>query len=313
MVIVSFHHQTFDFHFARFFSTLKRKFWLRKKKTKVMPTIAEIADQLLNKQNIVVVCGCKNDDVPEELFIKGDTDALHQWIAEKKESEFASGLLTTLSEQGKLLRVYTRNCDWQERHRDIDDTKFVNARGTYRRFVCSECGTMASSSRVLSDWAQSLPSKCRKCDGDVRPAMIFYNEKQTEHNIQCMSSDVKDADCIVLLGYKHKDPTGFLMELWPIVFSSAPTLVVDASDEDVAKLNTLIDETRAHHFQTNQKAIQQAVERLNSEIEREKTKIKKCVDAMEAEKQRPKTTLTSTDLVTSRFISLIPRLLAAHK
>jgi hypothetical protein len=144
----------------------------------------------------------------------------------------------------------------------------------------------------------------------VRAALVFYTEELDEQQREAMASDAKEADCIVVLGYRHLVPTGFLKELFPVVLSAAPTLVVDCAEDELEKMRTLVADARKHRVARTKAIYEQGAQKFREDFEREQAKLQKIKEFIDAEANVPLTEITCSDLTTARFASLIPRMLA---
>ncbi|NXM37568.1 SIR2 deacetylase, partial [Gymnorhina tibicen] len=83
-----------------------------------------------------------------------------------------------LQDKGLLLRCYTQNIDTLERVAGLDPERLVEAHGT---FFTSHCLRPSCRQRYGLAWMRerifsSLVPKCEKCQGLVKPDIVFFGE-----------------------------------------------------------------------------------------------------------------------------------------
>ncbi|NWR40029.1 SIR2 deacetylase, partial [Tachuris rubrigastra] len=83
-----------------------------------------------------------------------------------------------LQEKGLLLRCYTQNIDTLERVAGLDPERLVEAHGTFFTSHClrPSCRQPYSLSWMKERIFSSLVPKCEKCQGLVKPDIVFFGE-----------------------------------------------------------------------------------------------------------------------------------------
>ncbi|XP_023726162.1 NAD-dependent protein deacetylase sirtuin-2 isoform X3 [Cryptotermes secundus] len=107
-----------------------------------------------------------------------------------------------LNEKGLLLRHYTQkqNIDTLERVAGLPAEKIVEAHGTFHTSHCLECKHEYTvdwmKERIFSD---SVPT-CEKCDGVVKPDIVFFGEDLPTRFFVCAEKDFPKCDLLIILG-----------------------------------------------------------------------------------------------------------------
>ncbi|NXM02134.1 SIR2 deacetylase, partial [Tyrannus savana] len=83
-----------------------------------------------------------------------------------------------LQDKGLLLRCYTQNIDTLERVAGLDPERLVEAHGTFFTSHClrPSCRQPYSLSWMKERIFSSLVPKCEKCQGLVKPDIVFFGE-----------------------------------------------------------------------------------------------------------------------------------------
>ncbi|KAM8793979.1 NAD-dependent protein deacetylase sirtuin-2 [Eudromia elegans] len=107
-----------------------------------------------------------------------------------------------LRDKGLLLRCYTQNIDALERVAGLRPDELVEAHGT---FVTSRCLRPSCRSRYGLRWmkerifASQIP-KCEKCQGLVKPDIVFFGESLPPRFFSLLHSDFAQADLLLVMG-----------------------------------------------------------------------------------------------------------------
>lgn len=105
-----------------------------------------------------------------------------------------------LHDKGLLLRHYTQNIDTLERIAGIPDEKLVEAHGTFHTNHCLDCRCEYSMEWVKEQiFADSVPT-CTKCNGIVKPDIVFFGEDLPRRFYVLPEQDFKECDLLIIMG-----------------------------------------------------------------------------------------------------------------
>ena len=144
-------------------------------------------------------------------------------------------MLSTLGEEGRLLRLYTQNVDGIDVALPALETnvplnrkgpwpRSVQLHGGLEKMVCSKCHALSTFEPDLFDGP--VPPPCQKCEetdtirtnhagkrshgvGRLRPRMVLYNEHNPDEEAigACMGADLRARpDAIIVVGTSMKIP-----------------------------------------------------------------------------------------------------------
>ncbi|XP_021401323.2 NAD-dependent protein deacetylase sirtuin-2 isoform X3 [Lonchura striata] len=107
-----------------------------------------------------------------------------------------------LQDKGLLLRCYTQNIDTLERVAGLDPELLVEAHGT---FFTSHCLRPSCRQRYSLAWMRerifsSLVPKCEKCQGLVKPDIVFFGESLPARFFALLESDFEKVDLLIIMG-----------------------------------------------------------------------------------------------------------------
>ncbi|XP_056366203.1 NAD-dependent protein deacetylase sirtuin-2 [Oenanthe melanoleuca] len=107
-----------------------------------------------------------------------------------------------LQDKGLLLRCYTQNIDTLERVAGLDPELLVEAHGT---FFTSHCLRGSCRQRYGLAWMRerifsSLVPKCEKCQGLVKPDIVFFGETLPSRFFTLVESDFEKVDLLLIMG-----------------------------------------------------------------------------------------------------------------
>lgn len=107
-----------------------------------------------------------------------------------------------LEKKGILRRWFTQNIDSLEFLTGIPEEKVVTAHGSHRTSTCTKCGKKFNLQWLeerLKD-KDCLVPRCDKCDGVVKPDIIFFGENLPKRFFQCAISDFPKCDLLLIMG-----------------------------------------------------------------------------------------------------------------
>uniref|UniRef100_A0A7I4YA29 Deacetylase sirtuin-type domain-containing protein n=1 Tax=Haemonchus contortus TaxID=6289 RepID=A0A7I4YA29_HAECO len=107
-----------------------------------------------------------------------------------------------LEKKGILRRWFTQNIDSLEFLTGIPEEKVVTAHGSHRTSTCTQC-----SKKFDLQWLEDrlrdkncLVPRCDKCEGVVKPDIIFFGENLPKRFFQCAISDFPKCDLLLIMG-----------------------------------------------------------------------------------------------------------------
>ncbi|CAF1214454.1 unnamed protein product [Adineta ricciae] len=109
-----------------------------------------------------------------------------------------------LEEKKKLLRVFTQNIDSLERVAGISTDKIVEAHGTFFTSHCLDCREEYDLEFIKEIIFKDEIPHCKKCDGIVKPDIVFFGEKLPARFNDCVHSDFSKADFLIIIGTSLK-------------------------------------------------------------------------------------------------------------
>lgn len=105
-----------------------------------------------------------------------------------------------LEDKGLLLRHYTQNIDTLERIAGISEEKLVEAHGSFFTNHCLECKKSYSMEWVKDEiFADRVPT-CTKCNGVVKPDIVFFGEDLPKKFHELPNQDFKKCDLLIIMG-----------------------------------------------------------------------------------------------------------------
>lgn len=105
-----------------------------------------------------------------------------------------------LHEKGLLLRHYTQNIDTLEHIAGIPNEKLVEAHGTFHTNHCVDCRHEYSMEWVKEQiFADNVPT-CTKCNGIVKPDIVFFGEDLPRKFYVLPDKDFKECDLLIIMG-----------------------------------------------------------------------------------------------------------------
>ncbi|KAH3678248.1 hypothetical protein WICPIJ_008883 [Wickerhamomyces pijperi] len=96
-----------------------------------------------------------------------------------------------LQDHGKLHRVYTQNIDTLERIAGVDDDLIIEAHGSFEGNHCIECHEEFDQENYKLLVLKGEVVKCWKCQGLVKPDIVFFGESLPKKFFDQWDQDVK--------------------------------------------------------------------------------------------------------------------------
>jgi len=105
-----------------------------------------------------------------------------------------------LHEKGLLLRNFTQNIDTLERVAEIPGEALVEAHGSFASARCIDCKTEEKMDVVKEHvFKQTIP-RCSKCNGLVKPDIVFFGESLPSRFFSLMEQDFPKCDLLIVIG-----------------------------------------------------------------------------------------------------------------
>lgn len=112
--------------------------------------------------------------------------------------------LRLLQEKEKLLRIFTQNIDALERIAGVDPEMLVEAHGTFFSAHCISCRAEQDVKLIEKLIFEDQIPTCSKCEGFVKPDIVFFGEGLPSRFHQCVQQDLPKADFLIILGTSLK-------------------------------------------------------------------------------------------------------------
>lgn len=125
-----------------------------------------------------------------------------------------------LQDKGLLLRCFTQNIDTLEREAGVLGEKLVEAHGSFATAKCIKCGSeydmdfmkekllnLTDEKRPSPDSKECIPwCACDKdkCDGFVKPDIVFFGENLPSRYFTLREKDLMEADLLIVAGTSLK-------------------------------------------------------------------------------------------------------------
>lgn len=113
-------------------------------------------------------------------------------------------LIKLLQDKKVLKRVYTQNIDTLERFAGVEDEFIVEAHGSFAKNHCIDCKHEMSSEELKKhvfnrDINGGIP-KCEKCQGYVKPDIVFFGESLPPRFFQQWDEDADEVEVAIVAG-----------------------------------------------------------------------------------------------------------------
>ncbi|DBA77969.1 TPA: hypothetical protein ACH3X1_009129 [Trebouxia sp. C0004] len=106
-----------------------------------------------------------------------------------------------LHDKGLLLRCFTQNIDSLENQAGLDKEQIVAAHGNFDSAHCVQCRKEHSLEHVRQAVSQGhTRCDCTKCEGLVKPDIVFFGESLPARFFQYMATDFSKADLLIVMG-----------------------------------------------------------------------------------------------------------------
>ncbi len=104
-------------------------------------------------------------------------------------------VLSVMEQRGTIRNIITQNID--HLHQDAGNKNVIELHGTYKRLLCTKCGTEYNYRFADLNF---LPPTCIVCRGVLKPHFVFFNEPLPKEAINKAFDDAKKADLLLVIG-----------------------------------------------------------------------------------------------------------------
>jgi NAD-dependent deacetylase len=99
---------------------------------------------------------------------------------------------------GNLKTVITQNIDGL--HQEAGSSSVIELHGTTRVIHCMECSKEYIMDDVFVKLEKQIPPLCSKCNGILRPAVVFFGETLNSQTINQANREAEKSDLILAVG-----------------------------------------------------------------------------------------------------------------
>jgi len=137
-----------------------------------------------------------------------------------------------LDEKGLLIRNYTQNIDTLERSAGVRGEMLIEAHGSFAQAHCIECKEEHIIDTVKDTIKKGDVPHCTKCNGLVKPDIVFFGESLPPKFFESMKKDFPQCDLLIVIGTSLKvQPFASLVET---VGDDCPRLLINREEVHVA-------------------------------------------------------------------------------
>ena len=149
--------------------------------------------------------------------------------------------LKVLQDKEKLSKYYTQNIDGLEKLAGLEDSKVIEAHGTFSSAACSNCGEKYDIDELKEKILLDEDPVCRSCGGWVKPKIVFFGEQLPPRFFDEAELDCEFCDQMICIGTslevypfagKTKSTVFILLTIISIDFSG----IVDAPKHKTPRL-----------------------------------------------------------------------------
>ncbi|MDH4218517.1 MAG: NAD-dependent protein deacetylase [Candidatus Aminicenantes bacterium] len=106
--------------------------------------------------------------------------------------------LAEIESIGHLKTVITQNIDGL--HQEAGSSSVIELHGTTRIIHCMECSKEYIMNDVFAKLEKQIPPLCSKCNGILRPAVVFFGEMLDPQTINQAYREAEKSDLILAVG-----------------------------------------------------------------------------------------------------------------
>jgi len=105
-----------------------------------------------------------------------------------------------LHKKGVLLRCFSQNIDTLERVAGLPADKIIEAHGNFAESHCIDCRQSVPNDEVKKAIFNSEILKCVKCNGLVKPDIVFFGENLPQRFFKLLKEDFPKCDLLIVMG-----------------------------------------------------------------------------------------------------------------
>jgi NAD-dependent deacetylase len=106
--------------------------------------------------------------------------------------------LAEIEAVGHLKTVITQNIDGL--HQEAGSSSVIELHGTTRIIICMDCSKEYMMDEVYTKLEKQLPPLCSKCNGILRPAVVFFGEMLAPETINQAYEEAGKSDFLLAVG-----------------------------------------------------------------------------------------------------------------
>jgi len=106
--------------------------------------------------------------------------------------------LAKMEKLGILKAIITQNIDGL--HQKAGSKRVIELHGNLKKVSCISCGMKYNYKDVLNIIKKGIPPTCSKCEGILKPDIIFFGEPLPQNSIEEAFSEAYKSDLILVLG-----------------------------------------------------------------------------------------------------------------
>lgn len=131
-------------------------------------------------------------------FMKNPEDVWKTFLAEMKDLLIQANPnpahlgLAELEKKGLLSSIITQNIDGL--HQKAGNSDVIEFHGSFAQFYCMDCNDLKKVEEIS---VESIPPRCKKCNGIYRPDCVFFGEMIPQDNLY--RSNMEASQCSVML------------------------------------------------------------------------------------------------------------------
>lgn len=105
-----------------------------------------------------------------------------------------------LADKKLLTRIYSQNIDGLEEKVGIDENLVCCVHGSLKQAYCIECHEKYDQEFIIKEIMEKSIPKCEKCNGYVKPSIVFYGEQLPNKFPECLIQDFNKIDLLIIMG-----------------------------------------------------------------------------------------------------------------
>ena len=119
-------------------------------------------------------------------------------ILKKVKPNKAHVALFEIEKAGNFKTVITQNIDGL--HQEAGSSSVLELHGTTRTIICMDCSKKYTIGEAFEKLAKQIPPLCSKCDGILRPDVIFFGEMLDPETLHNAYEAVASCDLLLAVG-----------------------------------------------------------------------------------------------------------------